>query len=56
MGKVQDHKRAAKAKRQVDNTEHKLVATDRFQVEGVVEECLPNTMFRMKVTGSEIPR
>jgi len=56
MGKVQDHKRAAKAKRQVDNTEHKLVATDRFQVEGVVEECLPNTMFRMKVTGSEIPQ
>ncbi|MFZ1721342.1 MAG: translation initiation factor IF-1 [Microgenomates group bacterium] len=25
-------------------------------MEGVVEECLPNTMFRVKVTDSEVPQ
>ena len=52
MGKVQDHKRAAKARRQVDTTTSKSESTDRFEIEGVVEECLPNTMFRVKVTDS----
>ena len=54
MGKVQEHKRAAKAKRQVDNTTTKSSRDDRFEVEGVVEECLPNTMFRVKVTESQV--
>ena len=52
MGKVQDHKRAAKSRRQVDTTERKASKTDRFIVDGVVEECLPNTMFRVRVTDS----
>lgn len=56
MGKVQEHKRAAKAKRQVDNTTKASNKADRFNMEGVVEECLPNTMFRIKVTDSEIPQ
>ncbi len=54
MGKVQDHKRSAKAKRQVDNTSQKSDRDDRFEVEGVVEECLPNTMFRVKITDSTV--
>lgn len=54
MGKVQDHKRAAKSKRQVDTTSHKADRADRFEVAGVVEECLPNTMFRIKVTESSV--
>lgn len=54
MGKVQDHKRAAKARRQVDTTAEKSNTNDRFEIEGVVEACLPNTMFRVKVTGSEV--
>ncbi len=54
MGKVQDHKRAAKARRQVDSTSTKSATTDRFEIEGVVEECLPNTMFRVKVTDSVV--
>ncbi|MCA9369688.1 MAG: translation initiation factor IF-1 [Pseudomonadales bacterium] len=52
MGKVQDHKRAAKARRQVDTTTKSADATDRVEIEGVVEECLPNTMFRVKITQS----
>lgn len=56
MGKVQDHKRAAKARRQVDTTTKKADKTDRFEIEGVVEECLPNTMFRITVTDSEVPQ
>ncbi|MBP7768255.1 translation initiation factor IF-1 [Candidatus Woesebacteria bacterium] len=56
MGKVQEHKRAAKAKRQVDNTESNENRSDRFSVEGIVEECLPNTMFRIKITDSEVPQ
>lgn len=54
MGKVQDHKRSAKSKRQVDVTTQKAAADDRFEIEGYVEECLPNTMFRVKVTGSNV--
>ncbi len=54
MGKVQEHKRSAKSKRQVDTTEKKATRDDRFIVEGVVEECLPNTMFRVQVTGSDV--
>ncbi len=54
MGKVQDHKRNAKARRQVDTTTQKSEKNDRFEVEGVVEACLPNTMFKIKVTHSEV--
>lgn len=56
MGRVQDHKRAAKARRQVDNTAENAQRSDRFQVEGVVEECLPNTMFKIQVTDSEVEK
>jgi translation initiation factor IF-1 len=56
MGKVQDHKRAAKARRQVDTTTKKSEKVDRFEVEGEVLECLPNTMFRIKVTESVVPQ
>jgi translation initiation factor IF-1 len=49
MGKVQDHKRAAKAKKQVDTTGETADSKDRFEIEGVVEETLPNTMFRVRV-------
>lgn len=55
MGKVQEHKRAAKAKRQVDTTTERSNRSDRFEISGVVTECLPNTMFRVKVTESEVP-
>jgi len=55
MGKVQDHKRAAKAKRQVDFTKAKAGSQrDRFEVLGEVEACLPNTMFRIRITDSEV--
>jgi translation initiation factor IF-1 len=54
MGKVQEHKRAAKARRQVDTNAQNENRNDRFSIEGVVEECLPNTMFRIKVTESEV--
>jgi len=54
MGKVQDHKRAAKARRQVDTTEEKADRSDRFEVTGSVEECLPNTMFRIRITDCEV--
>ncbi|MFZ5438098.1 MAG: translation initiation factor IF-1 [Patescibacteria group bacterium] len=50
MGKVQDHKRAAKGRRQLDTTAEKAERADRLEVVGEVEECLPNTMFRIKVT------
>ena len=50
MGKVQDHKRAAKARRQVDETPQRAVNPDRMEIEGVIEHCLPNTMFKVKVT------
>lgn len=55
MGKVQEHKRAAKAKRQVDSSPDSSSRDDRILVEGVVEECLPNTMFRIKILSSEAP-
>jgi len=56
MGKVQDHKRAAKSRRQVDPTQQKSAAVDRFEVEGEVAQCLPNTMFYVKVTQSQYPQ
>ncbi len=56
MGKVQEHKRAAKAKRQVDVTDDSAARTDRFSIEGVVDACLPNTMFKVTVTASEVPQ
>lgn len=56
MGKVQEHKRAAKAKRQVDTNSQNENRDDRFAIEGIVEECLPNTMFRISVTNSEVPQ
>lgn len=56
MGKVQEHKRAAKAKRQTDNTTQAVNHVDRFNVEGVVDECLPNTMFWITVTTSDVPQ
>jgi len=57
MGKVQEHKRAAKAKRQVDSSNNSADRRDdAFEIEGVVEECLPNTMFRVKVTSSAVPQ
>ncbi|MBW7955600.1 translation initiation factor IF-1 [Patescibacteria group bacterium] len=56
MGKVQEHKRAAKAKRQVDNNSSSEKRDDAFEIEGVVEECLPNTMFRVNVTSSAVPQ
>lgn len=56
MGKVQEHKRAAKAKRQVDTSATTSGHADRFEVEGVVEACLPNTMFKVKVTEAQIPQ
>lgn len=56
MGKVQDHKRAAKARRQQDNTSDAAKRSDRFEIEGVVEECLPNTMFKVRVTDSDVPQ
>jgi len=56
MGKVQEHKRAAKARRQSDGGPVQKERDDRFEVEGVVEECLPNTMFRIKVTTSPVPQ
>jgi translation initiation factor IF-1 len=54
MGKVQDHKRSAKSKNQVDTTGKKSSSIDRFEVSGVVTHCLPNTMFRVLVDESEV--
>lgn len=56
MGKVQQHKRASKAKHQVDSTEGSMKRDDRFEIAGVVNECLPNTMFRVTVTQAEVPQ
>jgi translation initiation factor IF-1 len=53
MGKVQDHKRSSKVKRQVDFTLQSADSqTDRFEIVGEVIDCLPNTMFRIKVTNA----
>ncbi|MBU0978960.1 hypothetical protein KKF92_04020 [Patescibacteria group bacterium] len=54
MGKVQDHKRSAKSKNQVDTTVQKSARADRFEVSGVVTNCLPNTMFRVQVDQSDV--
>jgi len=54
MGKVQDHKRSAKSKNQVDTTVQKSARSDRFEISGVVTNCLPNTMFRVKVDQSDV--
>jgi translation initiation factor IF-1 len=56
MGKVQEHKRAAKARRQVDSSAADDRREDVFEIEGVVEDCLPNTMFRIKVTVASVPQ
>lgn len=52
MGKVQDHKRSSKVRRQVDTTAAKASDPDKVEVEGVVTACLPNTMFRVEITDS----
>jgi translation initiation factor IF-1 len=54
MGKVQDHKRSAKSKRQEDTTADKAGRADRLEIVGEVEETLPNTMFRVKVTEAAV--
>jgi len=54
MGKVQDHKRAAKVKRQQDRVPEKTAHPDRLEIAGEIEECLPNTMFRVRVTESAL--
>jgi translation initiation factor IF-1 len=56
MGKVQEHKRAAKAKRQNVGPAQKPERDDVFEFEGLVEECLPNTMFRVKITNASVPQ
>lgn len=56
MGKVQEHKRAAKARRQEERGQGPALAPDQIEIEGVVEECLPNTMFRIQVTESPVPQ
>jgi len=56
MGKVQEHKRAAKAKRQGDTPRGAAPREDVFEVEGAVDECLPNTMFRVKITQATVPQ
>ncbi|HEX9817753.1 MAG TPA: translation initiation factor IF-1 [Patescibacteria group bacterium] len=53
MGKVQDHKRAAKVRRQ-DSLPERAVQADRLEITGEIEECLPNTMFRVRVTESAL--
>lgn len=50
MGKVQDHKQAAKARKQVDEISSQDQNPDRMEIEGIVKQCLPNTMFRVRVT------
>lgn len=54
MGKVQQHKRSAKEKRQQDLPEKSAKSRDRFDIYGEVEQCLPNTMFKITVTDSEV--
>ncbi len=54
MGKVQQHKRAAKEKRQEERTVEKAQDRDKIQIYGEVEKCLPNTMFRVRVTDSQL--
>lgn len=54
MGRVQDHRRAAKSRLQEDTTAEKSKAADKLEIEGVVEQCLPNTMFRVRVTEAAV--
>lgn len=56
MGKVQQHKRSAKEKRQdeLGSSSQASKKQDRFEIAGEVEKCLPNTMFEIKVTESEV--
>lgn len=54
MGKVQEHKRAAKSRRQSDAPAQKPQRADRLEIEGEVEETLPNTMFRVRITESSV--
>jgi translation initiation factor IF-1 len=56
MGKVQEHKRAAKAKRQSEAPITDAKREDVFDVEGTVDEALPNTMFRITVTQASVPQ
>lgn len=56
MGKVQEHKRAAKARRQEGRGPDRNLTSDQIEFEGVVEECLPNTMFRIKIIDSPVPQ
>jgi len=56
MGKVQEHKRAAKARRQDDAGTSKKLAPDLIEIEGTVLECLPNTMFRVQITVAPVPQ
>lgn len=57
MGKVQEHKRAAKAKRQEGfRRDDQNTHSDLIEVEGVVNECLPNTMFRITITQAVAPQ
>lgn len=55
MGKVQAHKRQEKAKRQKNfGLEHRQKDPSVFDFEGVIDDCLPNTSFRLTVTASEV--
>ena len=54
MGKVQQHKRAAKEKRQTGAEAPEASSSDKFFIYGEVEKCLPNTMFQVKVTDSQV--
>ncbi len=55
MGKVQAHKRSEKSKRQKNfGLEHKVKDPNSFDFEGVINDCLPNTSFRLTVTSSEV--
>lgn len=55
MGKVQAHKRVEKAKRQNNfGLEHRQKNPDVFDFEGVVNDCLPNTSFKLTVTKSDV--
>jgi len=56
MGKVQEHKRNVKARRQNDVNSELVKRDDLFEIDGVVEECLPNTMFRVNITASPVPQ
>lgn len=53
MGKVQEHKRAAKSRRQQEEPLRKAERADRLEIAGEVLECLPNTMFRVKITEAD---